>query len=93
MVFCGRWGHETSQYAESLNRALKPQRMEVAFKQSNLLMDYMMKHHFQKGELSNSVTTPFPPNIMTILRQTEDKAYQLVADESSHNEVRVTDSE
>lgn len=34
-----RWGHETSQQAESLNRALKPQSTEVAFQQSNLLWD------------------------------------------------------
>ncbi|CAM6118241.1 unnamed protein product [Calypogeia fissa] len=49
-AFCPvrRWGHETSQQAESLNRALKSQRQEVAFKQSTLLWDYMMNKFYEK---------------------------------------------
>ncbi|CAM6094908.1 unnamed protein product [Calypogeia fissa] len=75
-----RWGHETSQQAESLNRAIKPERQEVAFKQSNLLWDYMMVHYYDKKKLAQSLNTPFPPNIMGILRRACTKTQKRHAD-------------
>lgn len=69
-IFQHMWGHETSLYAKSLNSRLKLQRLEIAFKQSNLLWDYMMRHHsFEETKSANFVQTSFPSNIMAIIRR------------------------
>lgn len=82
-----RWGHETSQQAESTNRALKPQRQEVTLNMSCQIWDYMMVKFFEKRELGESMITPFPPNIMEALNKVEVKAARLVAHPSHNAEV------
>lgn len=77
--------------AESLNRAIKPERQEVALKQGCLLWDRMVRIFFEKRELAESTTTPFPPKIMAKLKRIEEKASLLIANPSSEHEVRVTD--
>lgn len=39
-----------------------------------------MTKFFEKKELATSITTPFPPNIMTTLKTMEENATLLIAD-------------
>lgn len=88
-----RFGHETSQWAESANKALKPERMLVAFSLSNVVWDYCMKNFWHQKELGESVTTSFPPNIITFLKRVEEAASHMIVDACSREEVEVTDPE
>lgn len=88
-----RWGHETLQHAKSENRVLKSHRNEVALKASNLIWDYMMAQHYKKHSLVEAICTPFPPNIMLILKDTQEAATHMVGHPSHEGEVRVTDRE
>lgn len=92
-VACGRWGKETSQQAESENQVLKPQRSEIAFKSACSLWDYMMRMHFEKRQLAESINTPFAPRIMLMLKDIQEQAVKLHAQPSSETEVRITDKE
>lgn len=76
-----------------MNKLLKSQHTEVAFKANNLIWDYMMAQHYKKHQVAELACTLFPTSIMLIVQEIEGKAMHMIAHSSYEGEMQVTNND